>query len=328
MKLYVGLPLTGGALLDAADRLGVPILLSANAFARAWPSSERWHRPFAGFRQPSARLTWRRGVALDSAGFTVMNRHGDFPWTVRQYVELAARFKHLDFWSQMDACSEPEIAGDRQEVLMRVAYTARLYAECRREADRIGFSHPMPVLQGYELPDYLRCAEYIPLSRWPDRVGLGSVCRRPLTGPSGLEGILDGLDRAMPPNVRFHLFGAKSLGILGQHPRIASADSQAWDYRARRERPTGRDVGFRIKVMTDWLDRQRRTADRAAPLLGGLPGSRADSRQDEEFSRAELELADLVASGEIDYQGVTKATAAAWEAMSDPSRDDAQDTMA
>jgi hypothetical protein len=97
-------------------------------------------------------------VALDSAGFVAQHLCGGFPWTVRDYVELAASYP-WDWWAQMDLCCEPEVAKDRGEVKRRVAATVRLLGECRDEAARRGIGPPMPVLQGWEPGDYLDCAE-------------------------------------------------------------------------------------------------------------------------------------------------------------------------
>src|SRR4051794_25549842 len=85
------------------------------------------------FRMPPAGLFSGVPVALDSAGFVALHRYGDYPWTVAEYVELAAAYP-WDWWAQMDLCCEPEIARDRDEVGRRIAATVRLLGECREEA--------------------------------------------------------------------------------------------------------------------------------------------------------------------------------------------------
>lgn len=42
---------------------------------------------------------------------------------------------------------------------------------------------------------------------WPALVGIGSVCRRNVSGRDGIASIVDALDTAPPKHVRFHLFG-------------------------------------------------------------------------------------------------------------------------
>jgi hypothetical protein len=321
MRLYIGLPIPYGRLLDAADELDLPILLSANAFARPWPRALRHAMPFPGFKSPVPRLARRRKTALDSAGFVALKTYRGFPWSVAQYIDLAAQFENLDIYSQLDCCNEPEVASDRQEVLMRCAYTARLYAECRREAERRGIKPPMPVLQGFRLDDYARCIDMMPILDWPKLVGIGSVCRRPLTGPDGLEAILDGLDRLLDPHVRFHAFGAKTLGALSQHPRLASTDSQAWDMRARYDNPIGRTMDLRVEALRRWLERQQdefEAAARERPIRLTPPESTVPDnpeKRDAALSKAELEIAELLSSGEIDFQSVHPGTVALWEAI-------------
>jgi hypothetical protein len=194
-------------------------------------------------------------VALDSAGFVAQHHYGGFPWTVRDYVELAASYP-WDWWAQMDLCCEPEVAKDRGEVKRRVAATVRLLGECRDEAARRGIGPPMPVLQGWEPGDYLHCVEA--MRELPPLVGVGSVCRRDLSGKAGLLAIVEALDRALPPQTRLHLFGVKGSAIrrLAGHPRIHSVDSMAWDKRARYAAVGRNDLTHRIARMRAWYARQ------------------------------------------------------------------------
>jgi hypothetical protein len=93
-------------------------------------------------------------------------------------------------------------------------------------------SSVIPVLQGWTLDDYKRCADLY-LEAGIDltseaTVGLGSVCRRQATSEIG-ELVKWGHESGY----RLHGFGVKSAGIkkYGQH--LASADSMAWSYTAR-----------------------------------------------------------------------------------------------
>jgi hypothetical protein len=117
----------------------------------------------------------------------------------------------------------------------------------------------MPVLQGWFPDDYLRCAEMMP--ELPTLVGVGSVCRRPLSGPTGILRVLAGLER-LPKHVKLHLFGVKGSAIaaLAGHPRIHSVDSAAWDAAARRERvrdgETSANLRYRSSHMRRWYQAQ------------------------------------------------------------------------
>lgn len=67
------------------------------------------------------------------------------------------------------------------------------------------------------------------------------------------------------------MFGVKStaMSALAHHPRLASVDSMAWDFAARCDRRTGRDMDFRIQHMHRWAQSQAAIASAAelrAPL--------------------------------------------------------------
>ena len=91
----------------------------------------------------------------------------------------------------------------------------------------------MPVLQGWEVDDYLAHAEMYADAginlRALRRVGVGSVCRRQATA----EG--EQIMRAVAAiGVRVHAFGVKVDGLRLYGDIIASADSMAWSFVARR----------------------------------------------------------------------------------------------
>lgn len=97
----------------------------------------------------------------------------------------------------------------------------------------------MPVLQGYSLPSYL---DHI--DQYGDRlkpgmlVGVGSICKRN-TDVRQIEAILSAIKRRRP-DLRLHGFGIKITALSSGVVRncLASADSMAWSFAARRQ---GRD---------------------------------------------------------------------------------------
>jgi hypothetical protein len=212
----------------------------------------------------------------------------------------------------MDYCCEPEVAKDRPLRLLRIAGTALMLARCQAEASARGLPAPMPVLQGWTPAEYALCAQWLPVRAWPALVGLGSVCRRPVDGPTGILAILDAVDAVLPAGVQLHLFGVKSaaLALLAKHPRVASADSMAWDMQARAERRTGRDMAFRVGHMHRWMDRQSEAI--ASPqACAALPRSLFDPAafggaiSDLESIVLEalaLQYADLLMEGQIEYR--------------------------
>lgn len=280
----------------AQQALAAVLVLGADA-SRA-PDLGHWLRfthqlgaPQAGiFEQRDADEGWP-DIALDSAGFVAWARHGGYPWTLGSYIELGCAWPWT-WWSAPDACCEPEIAADADAVDFRVRWTAgalratlRGLDELRREdAAHVAYwrarglaaepdaqlRDPMPILQGWRPEDYSRSALWTEAvlaeagRPWPALVGVGSVCRRDLEGPAGLLAVLGLLDSVLPPHVRLHAFGVKNealpeLARFGT--RIASTDSQAWDYRARRDaQDAGEPFSMAVRgaAMRRWWARQKK----------------------------------------------------------------------
>jgi hypothetical protein len=91
-------------------------------------------------------------------------------------------------------------------------------------------------VQGWRLDDYLACVQRyatagVDLCAAP-LVGLGSVCRRQATREIGA--IVAELAAA---GLRLHGFGVKRRGLADYADDLASADSMAWSYAARRRPP-------------------------------------------------------------------------------------------
>ena len=235
MIIRVGLPKRNGAITKTAAAHGLPVMFSANAFRGA-----------NGFVQPSP-LIRRMDAALDSAGFVAMARYGGFPWSPRDYAELAAAAPWA-WWASMDFCCEPEIARDRDQVARRIERTAQFYGELRILAAELDIAPPVPVLQGWLPDDYRHCADL--LGGLPQLVGIGSICRRD-TG--GAVAIVEAISGHISPTTRFHLFGVKgeAAAALAGHGRVASIDSMAWDFDARYSE--GRSTNAkRIAAMLQW----------------------------------------------------------------------------
>lgn len=129
------------------------------------------------------------------------------------------------------------------------------------ELRRIATDLPIvPVLQGWTKNDYLACADLyrrrgIDLKSY-GTVCIGSVCRR--QGTREATEIMSAL-RAL--GMRLHAFGFKILGLLACACALASADSMAWSYEARRRPPRPECVGLHINCANcahaalDWFNR-------------------------------------------------------------------------
>lgn len=202
-------------------RAGFPLFVSHRQLAR-----KRQFRP--------ALARW----ALDSGGFTELSMHGRWITPAEEYAAAVARYAgqigRLDFASPQDWMCEPVmIARTGLSVAEHQARTVASYLELRRLAPALPF---IPVLQGWQMADYLACAdlyaaEGIDLAALPV-VGLGSVCRRQSTGEiAAITAALAGR------GIRLHGFGVKTGGLHLYGHRLASADSMAWSYAARRQPP-------------------------------------------------------------------------------------------
>lgn len=264
MIVRIGLPKTVGALPGEVERMGAPALVSAMSL---------WDGKRGQFRRPGSAIG-DLDCALDSAGFVAMSHFGRYPWTPEQYVELAGRHSWA-WWASMDFCCEPEVAGDRAEVALRVFNTAYHLGWCRKIVNRwseLGaewLTYPMPVLQGWFPDDYAESVFWTNdalLGTWPRLVGVGSVCRRNLHGPDGIFAVLDRLDAILPPYTRLHLFGVKgaALGRLAEHPRVFSTDSQAWGMQARHR---AREAGASCTIADKKAELRRWYAKQAGAVV-------------------------------------------------------------
>ena len=308
--IMVGLPFsTRGKLIDAAQAVGAPILISAGSLHRRRRRPDaNGERPWSFCRIGDAAWLNNRGACLDSAGFVAM-RQGGYRWTVSEYVEMVVT-NHGDdnscqpfpwiWWSAMDYCCEQEIAADRAQVDHRIDLTIASYGEHLDELDYwqdegvTDVPDPMPVLQGRVPADYLRCAQGIAAQLrehgrdgLPALVGVGSVCRRQLHGPDGLLTVLDALHAALPAGVQLHLFGVKGdvlPHLVTRYPgRVQSIDSMAWDYAARMDaRKAGErnTVDNRAAHLISWY------TDQAAKLAQAFEQDDGDDDPDTDGERA------------------------------------------
>lgn len=312
---------SGGAQVEGVKALGAPALISANSLARRVkkgekgpdPSPERLaafgmdrpYRAFKSFRIEAPDLDGM-DIALDSAGFVAMGLYGGFCWTVEDYVDLASS-RRWRWWAQMDCCCEPEVAGEPATVRLRQAKTLRLLTECERLADTYGIPRPMPVLQGWDVEDYVWHAQQLAGCRGYEIVGVGSMCRREVESGAGQDGMLavvEALDDVLAPGVGLHLFGVKSEGLeaLAGHHRVVSVDSNAWDFAARRKAKRRDKVkataAYKIAYMAEWYERQVARIARAelwTPTSLRAPRPRV-------LDDLTTEWAELVAGGEIDME--------------------------
>lgn len=213
------------------ERTDVPLFISRVQFARR-------------ATLPRALGPW----ALDSGGYTALNGNGRWDVTAEQYVELVQRCEqeigNLAWAAPMDWMCEPEmitggvlpnglrVPGTGLSVEEHQHRTVQNLLDLRAAAPGVPFA---PVLQGWTLDDYTRCAVLygqagVDLASEPI-VAVGSVCRRQREASIGV--IMRELADA---GYRLHGFGVKVSGLADYGVELASADSMAWSHDARRGR--------------------------------------------------------------------------------------------
>lgn len=191
---------------------------------------------------PRAAAPW----ALDSWGFSVLNKYGRWPFTAAEYARdvrwLAEGVGSMAWAAAQDWMCEPVVrAKTGLTVLDHQERTVANYLELRSLAPDLPW---VPVLQGWDLSDYGRHLamydrEGVDLRAVP-LVGLGSVCRRQHT--AGVESLIREL---AAEGLRLHGFGFKVKGLARVADSLASADSLAWSFDARRSPKMAGCVGHK-----------------------------------------------------------------------------------
>lgn len=200
---------------------GVPLFVSAIRLR----TQKRW---------PKAVTRW----ALDSGGFSALNKHGRWDITPEQYVADVRRwFDQIgpaDWVAPMDWMCEPFVlAKTGNTVRGHQHLTVESVVTLRKLAPELPI---VPVLQGWEFDEYLEHihmygAAGIDLTAEP-LVGVGSVCRRQDTTMA--EELMRELHGR---GIKTHGFGFKLKGLTKCAKYMTSSDSLAWSYSARKNPP-------------------------------------------------------------------------------------------
>lgn len=207
---------------------------------------------------------------MDSGAFTEVSTFGHYRDGVRPYANLIRRWRdngEMQIAVAQDFMCEPWIIkktglsiGDHQRLTID-----RYDALCD---EGVGVTI-MPVLQGFAPDDYSRHVEQygnrLTLGAW---VGVGSVCKRN-GSPVDVMNVLAAI-RSIRPDLRLHGFGIKktSLDHGGIRSALATADSMAWSFSARKQ---GRD-GNSWEEAARWLASTEIKAARAGePWQANLP---------------------------------------------------------
>jgi hypothetical protein len=176
---------------------------------------------------------------LDSGGFSEVSQYGKWTVPVSEYIKAVTRYRdeigNMAWAAPMDWMCEPWMVDKtRLTVEEHQRRTLENYLELVERAPDLPW---IPVLQGWTLDEYHSHAEDyrdvgIDLTALPT-VGIGSVCRRQATTEAA--GIIRSLWAQGIKSL--HGFGFKVQGLRAVGALMASADSMAWSYRARRSEP-------------------------------------------------------------------------------------------
>lgn len=180
---------------------GLNVMYSATGF---WGDGD-WRRPIKRY-QKHYGLRW-----LDSGGFTALNRWGDYPFSLANYLNLVCVLRP-DFYASMDYPCEPEIS--RHLALwtneQRIRQTVTNAVLAGNDEVMIPHSKLVPVIQGYTLDEYKFCIDlYRQNEMIRDYMAVGSMCRR--LSDEELHKLIPAIyDYARLAGVkRLHFFGLK-----------------------------------------------------------------------------------------------------------------------
>lgn len=202
----------------------------------------------------SIRRLWTRkkpipGVwaLIDSGAFMELFLHGKYRDSVEKYAErlfvlYTKRIVNIAGVVAQDYMCEPfMLAKTGLTIEQHQRLTIERYDQLVEALNGLfpwgGIPFPvMPVLQGYAPADYVRHLKaYGPRLTKGMWVGVGSVCKRN-SAPEKIAAVLRAI-KSVRPDLRLHGFGVKLTSLLSSAVRdlLATADSMAWSYAARKQ---------------------------------------------------------------------------------------------
>ncbi|MGV1768773.1 DUF7221 family queuine tRNA-ribosyltransferase-like protein [Agrobacterium vitis] len=197
-------------------------------------------------------------VLVDSGAFTELFLHGRYRHGVEDYAAVLYRLYttgvvNITAAVAQDYMCEPFILAKtgltiEEHQRLTIERYDSLVAELERLFEGPVPFHIMPVLQGFAPRDYVNhirlYGDRLKPGMW---VGVGSVCKRQ-GDPRAIIAVLQGI-ASERPDLLLHGFGVKITSLLhaGVRALLATADSMAWSFAARKQ---GRDAN-------DWREADR-----------------------------------------------------------------------
>ncbi len=200
------------------------------------------HRRLCGMKTlPRAVAPW----ALDSGGFTELTLHGRWTVSPRDYARAVIRYRDeiglLDWAAPQDLMCEPDML---RRTGLTVAEHQRLTIENLLELRALG-APVVPVLQGWSPGEYRDHVEMYDRAgvdlRRESIVPVGTMCRRQNTASAQVL-----MRELAHEGIKLHGLGFKATGLRVVSDVLASSDSMAWSYHARREPPRAECRGKHI----------------------------------------------------------------------------------
>ena len=197
-------------------------------------------------------------LLIDSGAFTELAQHGKYRHSVSEYAAQLFRLWNSgcadimaavaqDFMCEPFMLAKTKATGacdgtveDHQRLTIE-RYDALLIELHKLFGETIPF-HVLPVLQGFSPADYARhVVAYGPRLVKEMWVGVGSVCKR--QGDPRLVAAVLRAVKAIRPDLRLHGFGVKLTSLRDRAVRslLATADSMAWSFSARKQGRSAND---------------------------------------------------------------------------------------
>jgi hypothetical protein len=186
-------------------------------------------------------------VLLDSGAFTELNLHGRYRHGVDEYagelrrLHAAGVVKIAAAVAQDFMCEAFMLAKTGLSIADHQRLTIERYDALVAALAGSGIV-VLPVLQGYDPVDYARhvagYGDRLTQDMW---VGVGSVCKRN-GDPERIVEVLWEISKVRP-DLRLHGFGVKRTALLnaGVRSMLATADSMAWSFAARKQGRSAND---------------------------------------------------------------------------------------
>jgi hypothetical protein len=179
-----------------------------------------------------------KNLFIDSGGFHSSLKHGHYTKTDEEYLEYIEQYQPR-YFALRDYPCEPELLKTHNRTVKdHIHMTLDNHLKLFDIMDDYQFnSQPIPVLQGWEIEDYLYCLDmFNQHGLINDYVAVGSVCRR--NADKDIKKVFRQIRTELPSKIKLHGFGVK-FSILRDKEMwdtIYSVDSGAFDYAARMAR--------------------------------------------------------------------------------------------